>query len=704
MNDESNGFFRFTFKCTGFPVEEISDEENEAAKPEADDLRNRFWKRTVFREQRELEREKKLYIKALFIISSRGPSLSEVWGQEYLKMLVCDQITLFKDTDPAFRGGQINRENNLTKNKYNQIQNYKKYAKERCLNYVSKELDRKLEWHINYLVQEGQDSERELLQIEKNLLQAVVQRATEQEKSSVYAWLFSDRHIEITEDNIDDYKEHYLKWRKQSDPTDKKTEEEAVAAFLENKSAMKRLVTRYKENKNPYEYWMLDLHSCIKDFHTICEESKRLITTTEQCEWFIREVLALYISSYTVQTEAPFQKPSQYRSLNLGVRSFKKRTERLEKLEYKFLSDKEAEEHLIVREEETCWGIDASLEDTPKQHIVEQLAEQISQFFQLLYPDREFPPTKNPTLLYLQRRIAWVIQNRKKIQQQPSETAQQKTEIPDMTPMLLLSMVLQLKYTVWEDLGASEFDSDKEQITNKNLIHSDFFPRIDYVKQRLLQISLLKQMSDTLNLSVKDQMENYREFLLRCGIEILSREETLLWRKILHKKYELLPLIGFQLCYINYARESVPYHLETLACKASSCWRTKYHGYYITHKKELKRDALNNKERYQDAKKEYEKLWKDASTSTEKMLGFLEQECKKINDTESMTTEEQEYQCPILETKLRMLLREEAIQKLFDSFCKAYSYSLHNALTYQCNLKSSQGEIPTKREESIPPH
>lgn len=704
MNDESNGFFRLTFKCTGFPGQEISDEENEAAKPEADDLRDRFWERTVFQEQRELEREKKLYIKALFIISSRGPSLSGERYQEYLKMLVCDQITLFKDTDPAFRGGQINRENNLTKNKYNQIQNYKKYAKECCLNYVSKELDRKLEWHINYLVQEGQGSERELLQIEKNLLQAVVQRATEQEKSSVYAWLFSDRHIEITEDNIDDYKEHYLKWWKQSDHTDKKTEEEAVAAFLKNKSAIKRWVTRHKENKNPYEYWMLDLHSCIKDFHTICEESKRLITTTEQCEWFIREVLALYISSYTVQTEAPFQKPSQYRSLNLGVRSFKKRTERLEKLEYKFLSDKEAEEHLIVREEETCWGIDASLEDTPKQHIVEQLAEQISQFFQLLYPDREFPPTKNPTLLYLQRRIAWVIQNRKKIQQQPSETAQQKTEIPDMTPMLLLSMVLQLKYTVWEDLGASEFDSDKEQITNKNLIHSDFFPRIDYVKQRLLQISLLKQMSDTLNLSVKDQMENYREFLLRCGIEILSREETLLWRKILHKKYELLPLIGFQLCYINYAKESVPYHLETLACKASSCWRTKYHGYYITHKKELKRDALNNKERYQNAKKEYEKLWKDASTSTEKMLGFLEQECKKINDTESMTTEEQEYQCPILETKLRMLLREEAIQKLFDSFCKAYSYSLHNALTYQCNLKSSQGEIPTKREESIPPH
>ena len=57
--------------------------------------------------------------------------------------------------------------------------------------------------------------------------------------------------------------------------------------------------------------------------------------------------------------------------------------DRWEKLECKFLSDRTY--HLAVREgnEKIYWGIDTTLEGTSKQHVVEQLAEQICRFFQM---------------------------------------------------------------------------------------------------------------------------------------------------------------------------------------------------------------------------------------------------------------------------------------------------------------------------------
>ena len=698
MSSDDGGFYLIA-KCKGFYNQNISNGEHKRVEPEATLLRDDFWRLTSFSERRELELEKRLYIKTLFVLSTPIQSPLSDKSKGYLCMLVCDQVTLFKDTDDAFRSSQVSRECLLTQNKYLTKQEYKNRAQELCINHISRELTRKETQHTKCSPATGQKDRIDLVQTAIELLRAVIQYATKEENSSVYTWLFSDRHIKITPDNIDDYRKHFSYWRKQRDYTDGKSEDKAFADFLGNKSEIQKLVKLRKENKNPYEYWMLDLRSCIDDFHTIFPESKSLITTIPQCEWFIRNVLAEYISSYTRETETLFQKPSEYRSLNLGVPSFKKRMDRWEKLECKFLSDRTY--HLAVREgnEKIYWGIDTTLEGTSKQHVVEQLAEQICQFFQMLYPDREFPPKKNRTSLYLQRRIAWVIRYHKKIiADKPEETG-----TLNMTPILLLNMVLQLAYTVWEDVGESKSDYSKEEIHIKQFTQRTFFSRIGEAKQRLAQLNLLKKMSDTLNLPIKDQMENYREFLLKQGIEMLSREEMLFWRKLLHKKYELLPLIGFQLCYINYARESLPYHFQTLACKISSSWRTKYHEYYVAHRKELKRDALDKKELYQEAKKKYKKLWKDASIRTDEMLEFLEQECKRINDIDSMTPEEQSYQCPILETKLRMLLREEALQKLFDGFCNVYGYSLHYALTYQCNLTLSQGEIPTKREESIPP-
>ena len=687
MEKNTDGFYRLTFKSRGFPEKDLSPEENKAAELEAQTLRDRFWQLTGFSEQRELEVAKILYIKAVYLISSRPPVLSRENPQkavenrrEYLRMLVCDQVTLFKDTDPAFRDGQMHRRYFLARNRSNRNHADRQDAKNRAIEYISKRLgvsDDEDEKSNGYYRSE------ESARIASNLLKAVVLHATEREKSSVYAWLFSDRHIKITKENENDYREHFLAWREESGSTDGKTDEEAFADFLESPQKTKEFVRLWKQRKNPYDYWMLDLRACMDDFYALYDESKQLLQTTEQCSQFILHALAEYIRSYTIGTEEPFQDPSKYRSLNLGVPSFKKRLKRLEKLEDKFLSDRQP--HLIVQDD-VCWAADTTLENTPDQIIVEQLAQQIRQFFQELYPDRDFPPRKVNTLLYLQRRIAWVLQNRKVIQRHPSASEYQDTELPDMTPMLLLNMVLQLEYTIWEDVGASEFDPTKEEICNSQLMQPTFFPRIKKAKQRLEQIKLLKEMSDALNLSVKDQMENYREFLLKQGIKILSRTEALFWRKVLHKRYELLPLVGFQLCYINYAREAVPHHLETLACEVSSCWRTQYHGYYVAHRKELKRDAKMNAETqdsaedYSSAKKSYAKMWNDASQSTDAMLGFLDATCKKLNATVEMTPEERDYQIPILETKLRMLLRDEAIQTLFDHFQNAYGVSLKNGL------------------------
>lgn len=687
MEKNTDGFYRLTFKSRGFPEEDISPEKNKAAAPEARMLRARFWQLTGFSEQRKLEVAKMLYIKAVYLISSRPPVLSRENPQnavenrrEYLRMLVCDQVTLFRDVDPTFRDVMKNRECYLWNNKFNTRNKYRQFAKAGSIEYISKRLGASNDEDEK---SNGYYRSEESARIASNLLKAVVLHATEREKSSVYAWLFSDRHIKITKENEDDYREHFLTWREESGNTDGKTDAEAFANFLESPKKIKEFVTWWKQRKNPYDYWMLDLRACMDDFYTIYDESKELIQTTEQCSRFILHALAEYIRSYTIGTEEPFQDPSKYRGLNLGVPSFKKRLKRLKALEDKFLSGRQP--HLIVQDD-VCWAADTTLENTPDQIIVEQLAQQISQFFQELYPDRDFPPRKVNTLLYLQRRIAWVLQNRKVIQRHPSASEYQDTELPDMTPMLLLNMVLQLEYTIWEDVGASEFDPTKEEICNRQLMQPTFFPRIKKAKQRLEQIKLLKEMSETLNLSVEGQMENYREFLLKQGIEILSRTEALFWRKILHKRYELLPLVGFQLCYINYAREAVPHHLETLACEVSSCWRTRYHGYYVAHRKELKHDAKMNAETqgsakdYSSAKKAYAKIWNDASQSTDAMLGFLDAKCKKLNATVKMTTEEQKYQIPILETKLRMLLRDEAIQTLFDHFQNAYGCSLNNAL------------------------
>lgn len=258
MEKNTDGFYRLTFKSRGFPEKDLSPEENKAAELEAQTLRDRFWQLTGFSEQRELEVAKILYIKAVYLISSRPPVLSRENPQkavenrrEYLRMLVCDQVTLFKDTDPAFRDGQMHRRYFLARNRSNRNHADRQDAKNRAIEYISKRLgvsDDEDEKSNGYYRSE------ESARIASNLLKAVVQHATEREKSSVYAWLFSDRHIKIAKENEDDYREHFLTWREETGSTDGKTDAEAFADFLESPQKTKEFVRLWKQRKNPYDY------------------------------------------------------------------------------------------------------------------------------------------------------------------------------------------------------------------------------------------------------------------------------------------------------------------------------------------------------------------------------------------------------------------------------------------------------------------
>ena len=100
-------------------------------------------------------------------------------------------------------------------------------------------------------------------------------------------------------------------------------------------------------------------------------------------------------------------------------------------------------------------------------------------------------------------------------------------------------------------------------------------------KSRCAQIELLNELC-TLFLSEKEQwIENIQQFLFWSGKEINSSDEQELWRNIFKNQniaYEDIPWIGFQLCVADYRMDCLPLNLQTLV--SDSLFSTSLKGGY----------------------------------------------------------------------------------------------------------------------------
>ena len=144
-----------------------------------------------YKNSRKLEDEKILYLKEDFILrNSLSFTMSD--PKEALQLLVADRDLLFNEADSVFRS---------------RMQNSKFLSMQKTARRAIKEIGRKdidgIFTHTGKAESEGYGEVKA-----KVLLKAVVDDARSKRRS-VYDWLYSQRHIAVTERNRAEYEEKY---------------------------------------------------------------------------------------------------------------------------------------------------------------------------------------------------------------------------------------------------------------------------------------------------------------------------------------------------------------------------------------------------------------------------------------------------------------------------------------------------------------
>lgn len=305
------------------------------------------------------------------------------------------------------------------------------------------------------------------------------------------------------------------------------------------------------------------------------------------------------------------------------------------------------------------WGISKTGDTTAiSEDKIRIIAEAIRSFFENLNIRLKEPEEREDIL---KSRVRWVLESRQLENYEKRERA-----------ILLLSMALSCGKRIEQDTDV-RFEIEKAMVSKLR--------GISYAKQRLEEIKLLHQIHNAFRLSWGEQSLNWEEYFSRRHKKICSIEEYLFWRELLQGEYERLPHIGFQLCFVQYADECLPAHYETLSYSlASDAHLNGYKKFLIENFKETEQLAAELRS-HPDYIKKYLKNWsnpKKTGRELQEVLGEILADFQA--EYISQHCPDAETQLLALETALRMCIREQAKEKLYNWFGKVYGCSLRHAL------------------------
>ena len=187
------------------------------------------------------EIEQQLYIKSLFILRNRK-YLKNTHSHDALLLLVSDQDTLFNDGDPKYR---------------NRVQNRDLFSALR-----KKKRDMATPLKSNPLIEMIPASVPQLDENESKLSELLLERIVSASGNrGVYRWVFSDRHIQLTESNHEEYASKFVCFQNIFGdlPADRQHRKEILATWIKDKRKVKRLTKLCLSEKNPNDIGLLDL-------------------------------------------------------------------------------------------------------------------------------------------------------------------------------------------------------------------------------------------------------------------------------------------------------------------------------------------------------------------------------------------------------------------------------------------------------------
>lgn len=607
-----------------------------------------------YKNARGSELEESFIIKPLFILNRGLPSQPQHQQvRAALMLLVADQDVLFKDADDKYFSLKSSADfyANL-KAEYRELKGFK--IEENSV--LSQLICFSLMAGFRF---QGGDFQafkhRADVELAAKILRDVILKA-KSSRSGVFGWLYLSKHITPSQYNRDSYQDAYQ--------IGEDGYLDQSRRLPENNSEQLEFAKKLKTEKH-LGFGMIDVEACARDFESLVSECKgNPICSMSFYEKVVYSLHQFAVQERKIKERAPERDYDEERIIQ-NFAGFQERYQRICALEDGF-------RNLIIPVQTTkglglSWGTSSNQSKRTKA---------------ILDAIKNYRRTMNMAVIqdddkdYLAYRIDWLFDTSK------------NRKLPQddfLKPIFILAFVLSYKKKEVKSLGNIKIELGE--------IFPNYSNQTSVAKQRFAQIKLLDEVHAALELSDDSCAKSWNTYfsLQRKelqgkklqGREILSEDELLFWRDKLQGRYELLPIIGFQLCFLDFCSDCMSPHPERLAYSSFRVvYDNPFHDFYVQNSSAIRKLSVSILEHSDshvgEIVRQYRKLWKEPKTRSEEIrrtIRPLRELLQKDTDLFERAPSEDIIELTI-EVAIRLSFIMKAQDKLTEWFDKIYECSL----------------------------
>lgn len=629
---------------------DMSESEKTRTLNEFYDLNNKLQNAFGYRNPRQSELEEAFYIKPWFILNNGIPKKDTGTA---IMLLVAERDVFFKDADDNYRTRYVNR---------GFLSDRRSAARE--LKQTNDDEDSIQNWLIESSLRKAfhlwgdatmESDSRADVGLARKILCAVIHKA-KSGRQGVYQWLYSRNRVKPSENNRAYYEAAYMTF---SENPDEDGYVDTSRVFPENRDEQNRFIQALRDKGRPFQTGTLDVEVCKQDFQALVPECKENPLCSGEFYDKVILCLAEYIS-HERQIRYRFPEDEDYIDNERIFRNyggFKARYEQIHALEDAFLHTERSYPGLPKSIE-----IDWKTEETDKDDRAKEIISKIEEYCrQADIPGKWGKECKERVDAGIFRSgIEWILNppRRWKILQDDA-----------LKPIVILSFILSFPKRIEKDSTIEIFPNWSKSVCK--------------AKQRLNQIKLLDMIHSALNLPWALCVKSWNEYLLRQGKAIQSACELSFWLDKLRGDYEKLPIIGFQLCFMDFCRDCMSPHIERLSyASLSEAQNTAFLQFYFNNPSTLQ-DVSAQLAKRQDCEvkksiNEYCAWWKSPGKSNKQRREVIQSLYERLQNDTGLVFQEQsdEFNLLAIEAAIRLLTIEKAQDKLVDWFDKTYGCAI----------------------------
>lgn len=253
-------------------------------------------------------------------------------------------------------------------------------------------------------------------------------------------------------------------------------------------------------------------------------------------------------------------------------------------------------------------------------------------------------------------------------------------------PILCLLMVLSCKKRIVSGVEIEIAETNNGPIW--------FGQNVKRSKQRFEEIRLVRDIGNILRekneVHLTDLWAGWNKYVKIQGAEIRSVEEANLWREVLKENYDKVPVIGFQLLYIDYCTKCIPpqYHYlsycmgETVATGGKRSFYNFYNDEIETIYQVVRQIEENGCDISHELNR-YKRIWFSGELRGNKRREQVSEIGRSLFQKENISirgTEGEQWLPLLTEALLQTIVRRQARKRLLRDFNTAYGLSLEDAI------------------------